>query len=154
MVGPCLSASIAASDSERTVSPLCELIKILQCMGLKSLSALPPANQCVRFADCSTGLADTLGVTAWGWDTGGEFGVVRLFTGKTVRPGRVRHEIRSGRGRGGWPIGRAGEIATSVGWFGGQLPRTTSGTMQGYSKLPVSYDRTCWVVDLRSPCYS
>ncbi len=47
-------------------------------------------------------------------DTGGEFGVVPLFMGKTARPVRVHREIRSGEGREGQLAGRAGEFATSV----------------------------------------
>jgi len=58
-------------------------------------------------------------VTAWGSDTGGEFGIVRLFMGKAVRPARVHREVRSGDGCEGRPAGRAGEFATSVRSFDG-----------------------------------
>jgi len=64
-------------------------------------------------------------LSAWGSDTGGEFGVAHSFMVKTVRLPRVRREIWSGEGREGWPTGRAGEFATSVGSFGGQ-PQTAN----------------------------
>jgi len=47
-------------------------------------------------------------------DTGGEFGVVRLFMGKTTRLACVRREIRSGDGCEGRSAGRTGEFATGV----------------------------------------
>ncbi len=53
-------------------------------------------------------------------DTGGEFGVVFLFTGKTVRPARVRRESLSGEGCEGRFASRASKFATSVGSFDGQ----------------------------------
>jgi len=53
-------------------------------------------------------------------DTGGEFGVVRLFMGKTTRLARIRREIRSGDRCEGRSAGRNGEFATGVRTPGGQ----------------------------------
>ncbi len=62
------------------------------------LSVFPSGNHLVRFLVRVPGLADRSGVAGHGSDTGGEFGVVRLFMGKIVRLARVHREIGSGEG--------------------------------------------------------
>lgn len=59
-------------------------------------------------------------MSVWPSNTGGEFGAVHLFTGKTVRLVRIHREIRSGQERGGWLADKADEFVTSIWLFDGQ----------------------------------